>query len=145
MIKESFTMEVMRPLEEVFAYVSNFRNNPKWQDGLEETKQTPDGPTAVGTKSTDVRMFLGQRMESVIEVTEFEPNKRLAFKSVGGPIQFKSVQTFESIPGGTRSAMTFEAEPGGFFKLAEPMVAGAMKKSLEASTVKLKALLEAKT
>ena len=145
MIKESFTMEVMRPLEEVFAYVSDFRNNPKWQDGLEETKQSPDGPTAVGTKVTEVRMFLGQRMESVLDVTEFEPNKRLSFKSVGGPIQFKSVQTFESIPGGTRSTMVFEAEPGGFFKLAEPMVASGMRKNIADSTAKLKATLEAKT
>ena len=142
MIKQEFTQEIKRPVEEVFAYVTNFRNNAKWQPGLIESTQTPDGPAQVGTKVKDVRNFVGQKLESVYEVTELVPNKKVVFKSAGGPIQFQFTQTFEAMPGGTKIVSAVEMEAGGFFKLAEGMVAGSLKKDFDAGAEKLKALLE---
>jgi hypothetical protein len=59
-----------------------------------------------------------------------------------GPLQFKLRQTFETVGGGTRTAIVAEGEPGGLFKLAE----GAFKKQLESQLKsdgeRLKKLLE---
>lgn len=144
MIKQEFTQEIKAPLEKVFAFVTDFRNIPKWQNGVSESSQTPDGPTQVGTKVKMVRTLLGQRLEATAEVVEFVPEQKVALKTVSGPIQFQLTQTFSSIPGGTRVDIQMEMEAGGFFKLAEGALAGNMKKEFEAQGQKLKELLEAK-
>jgi uncharacterized protein YndB with AHSA1/START domain len=142
MITQDFTQEIDAPVGKVFAFVSDFRNNSKWQDGVIETTQTPDGPTQVGTKVKDVRTFLGQKMDSTFEVTEFEPDKKVAFKSTSGPIQFMFEQTFESTGGGTKLSVHVELEAKGFFKLAEGALGNNLKKTFEEQSVKLKSMLE---
>jgi carbon monoxide dehydrogenase subunit G len=143
MVKQDFEFEIKAPLDKVFAFVADFRNNAKWQNGLIESSQTPDGPTQVGSKVTDKRTFLGQKIEGTYEVTEFVPNKKVAFKSTSGPMQFQLAQTFEATPNGTRVSNHVEMEAGGFFKLAEGALAGNLKKEFEANSGKLKTLLEA--
>jgi carbon monoxide dehydrogenase subunit G len=143
MIKLDFTQEIKSPLEKVFAFVTDFRNAVRWQNGVIESSQTPDGPTGLGTKIKTTRTFLGQRLEATAEVTEFAANQKLAFKSTSGPIQFHFTQTFSSMTGGTKVEIHAEMEAGGFFKLAEGALAGNLKKELEAQGQKLKEVLEA--
>ena len=142
MIKQEFTQQINAPVEKVFAYVTDFRKNAEWQEGVIESSQTPDGPTTRDTKFKTVRTFLGQKLEATGEVTEFEPNKKFAFKSTSGPIKFSLTQSFESAGGGTKVSMLVEMEAGGFFKLAEGALAGNLKKTFEDQAVKLKAMLE---
>jgi uncharacterized membrane protein len=144
MIKLDFTQEIKASLEKVFAFATDFRNAAKWQNGVIESSQTPDGPTRLGTKMKTIRTFLGQRLEATAEVTEFAANQKVAFKSTSGPIQFHFVQTFSSMPGSTKVEVHVEMEAGGFFKLAEGALAGNLKKELEAQGQKLKEVLEAK-
>ncbi len=142
MIKQDFTQQINAPVEKVFAFVADFRNNPKWQNGLIESTQTPDGPTQVGTKVKDVRTFLGQKLDSTYEVIEFAPNRKLVFKSTSGPLQFTFTQTFEADSGGTKLGAHVEMEASGFFKLAEGVLANTLKKEFESQAEKLKSLLE---
>lgn len=142
MISQDFTQEINAPVEKVFAFSTDFRNNSKWQDGVIETTQTPDGPTQVGTKVRDVRTFLGQKMDSTFEVTEFEQDKKVAFKSTSGPIQFMFAQTFESTGSGTKVSVHVEMEAKGFFKLAEGALGNNLKKTFEEQSAKLKSILE---
>lgn len=142
MIKQETTQQINAPVEKVFNYVTDFRKNAEWQEGVIESTQTPDGPTALGTKFKTVRTFLGQKLEATGEVTEFVPNKKFAFKSTSGPIKFSLWQTFESVAGGTKLSLQVEMEAGGFFKLAEGAMAGNFKKTFEEQSAKLKAILE---
>jgi len=142
MIQQDFSEQINAPIEKVFAYVTDFRKNAEWQDGVIESSQTPDGPTGKGTKFKTVRTFLGQKLEATGDVTEFEPNKKFAFKSDSGPIKFSLMQTFESAGGGTKVNMHVEMEAGGFFKLAEGALAGNFKKTFEDQAQKLKSILE---
>ena len=50
MIKLEISIIVSRPIEEVFAYVSDFRNAAQWQAGVVEVRQTPEGPVRKGTQ-----------------------------------------------------------------------------------------------
>jgi uncharacterized protein YndB with AHSA1/START domain len=143
MIKQDFTQEIKAPVEKVFAYATDFRKNAEWQEGVTESTQTPDGPTQLGTKFKTARTFLGQKLEATGEVTEFVPNKKFAFKTNSGPIQFSLSQTYEAVAGGaTKLAMHVELEAGGFFKLAESAMAGNFKKTLEDQAEALRAKLE---
>jgi carbon monoxide dehydrogenase subunit G len=142
MINQEISQEINAPVEKVFAFVTDLRNVTKWQTGIVESTQTPDGPTKVGSQNKIVRTLLGQRVEATIEVTELVPNKKFAARSKSGPLQLGLTQTYESVGAGTKLTFQIEMEAGGFFKLAEGVLAGNMKKELEAQAAKLKQVLE---
>ena len=134
---------INRPLEEVFAFVSNPENSPKWILGISELTIASAGPIGVGSTYRSVFTFLGRRIETEAEFTEFEPNHSFAQKSKSGPFPVQNRVNFERDQGGTRVTLTLAGEPGGFFKLAEPLLVGMIKRQFEADFANLKDLLDA--
>jgi uncharacterized membrane protein len=135
---------VNQPVEEVFAYMSNPENDSQWQSAVLESGFLGEGPMAVGAKTREVRKFMGQRMESEAEITAYEPNVKVAFKSTSGPVQYEIWTTFETMDAGTKLTIVAEADTGGFFKLAEGLVVRQFEKELRADLARLKDILEAK-
>jgi len=142
MIKIEHSVVINRPIEEIFAFMDNPKNDPKWQSGVLESEQTSEGPAGVGATFREVRKFMGRRFESTLELTKHEPNKNIAWKTTSGPIPFELTATFESVEGGTKIAIVGEVEPGGFFKLAESVVERMLTRQVEADFGNLKDLLE---
>jgi uncharacterized membrane protein len=143
MLKIETSTIINRPVEDVFAVVSNLENDPKLSSMSLEVKKTSEGPIGVGTIWRVVQKFLGRRIESEVEVTEYEPNRKIAQKSITGPIPSAVIVTFEPIEGGTRVSFALEMEVGGFFKLAEPLVKSMAKRSIESDNANLKDMMEA--
>ncbi len=143
MIEAETSVVINRPVEKVFAFVNDSENAPQWRSSVLESRQTSEGPIGVGTTLAEVIRFLGRRIESTFEVTEYEPNSKISAKTTSGPIPFEVSRTFESVEGGTRLTVTIEGETGGFFKLAEPLVARMTKRQIETDHANLKDLLEA--
>jgi uncharacterized protein YndB with AHSA1/START domain len=133
-----------RPVEEVFAYVTDPANDTKWQSALLESGMASEGPMGVGAKVREVRKLAGQRLESIAEVTAYEPNAKMAIKSTSGPVQWEASYTFEPKDDGTKLTIAGQAEAGSFFKLAEGLVARQFEKGMQTAVVALKDLLEAK-
>ncbi len=132
---------INKPLEVVFAFVSDTNNDPKWQSGIDSV--VFEGPTnVVGAKWTEVRKFMGQEMKSTLEVTSFVQNQKFSAKVIKGPVPFEATVTFAAEGGGTKVTTHIEGEPKGFFKVAEGALKGQLEKSLEEDGNKLKALLE---
>ncbi len=48
MLKIESTTLIDRPVEEVFAVLSNVENNPKWSSAFLEVNKTSEGPIGVG-------------------------------------------------------------------------------------------------
>ena len=142
MLKVESTTVISRPVEEVFALLSNLENYPKWSSAFLEVQKTSEGPIGVGTTWRAVQKAFGQRLESEVEVTEYEPNRKIAQESTSGPIPSEVLLTFEPVEGGTRVSVALEAEVGGFFKLAEPLVKTMVKRNIETDFANLKDLME---
>jgi len=142
MIKNENSVEINKPIEEVFEYVTNIDNLPLWAGPVTEAKQTSEGPVGVGTTQTQVAQLLGRRIESSLEVTEYEPNKKFTTKSTSGPIPIEVHYNFEPVAEGTRLEVVGILDAGGFFKLAEPLVARTLKRQTEGDFKTLKELLE---
>ena len=134
-----------RPVEEVFEFVSNPENDTSWQSGLEESRLTSEGPMGVGSTHLVVRRFLGKRIESLSEVTRFEPNAKIGLNSLSPPGQFAVEYTFEPINGGTRITTVAQADSGGLFKLGEPLVMKMVEAEMRRDFAALKELLEARS
>lgn len=142
MVKVEFSRTINRPLDEVFAFVTNPANNARWQEGLVESRMASSGPIEVGAQMIDVRKFLGRDMESKLEVTAFEPNKKFAQKVISGPLPFEIIMAFEGVGNTTKLDLLAQGEPGGFFKLAEGMVQKQLQSQLEGDAERLKKALE---
>lgn len=142
MIEEEHSIIIARPIEEVFEFVADQMNAPKWQDGLLEVRRTSEGPVGVGTKHVFVRKFMGRRLEAGNEYTEYEPNRKIAFKSASGPMTFDASYLTELTPEGTRLTSRIQMQPGGFIGLAEPLITVGLRREMEANLGELKELLE---
>jgi uncharacterized protein YndB with AHSA1/START domain len=142
MVRAEVSTTIKRPVEEVFAALSDATKNQEWLSAVSETTKTSDGPIGVGTTYHSVGKFLGRRMESDVTYTEFEPNRRYVFETTT-PFPMTAAFTFESVAGGTRVDQVVDAEPGGFFKLAGPLLVAAAKRQFKNDLDNFRDLMEA--
>jgi len=133
---------IQRPLEIVFAMVSNYQNSALWVSGaLEHQKITP-GPIGVGTVIRTRGRFMGQQVEATRTVVAYEPPMRYAFRSAYQQVPFTTLFVFEAIPNGTRLTATVEGEPTGLYKAAMPLIFNLIRQQMEGDLRRLKKLLE---
>lgn len=142
MINIEDSIVIHRPIEEVFAYVSDLTNGPEWQTGLIEVRKTTIEPRGIGTRYTFVRKFLGRKLEASNEFTTYEPNNIVTFKTTSGPMSVEASYRFQPEPAGTRVTCQIEMKPEGFSKLAEPLIAASIRREMSAEFGYLKDLLE---
>jgi len=128
----------------VFGFIVRPENNVQWQYGSLMSVQLSPGDMQVGTVFRSFGHFLGRRIQSDFEVTEFETNKRFGFESVSGPIQLQAFYDFESLDRGTNVIVSSLINPGMFFRLVEPIVAGTAKRQFKENFTRLKEILEAR-
>ena len=76
---------VRRPSHEVFAFVADQTNAPRWQSGIVEVRRLTDGPPGVGSRHTFTRTLMGRRMTGENEYVAFEPGEQVAFRPRQGP------------------------------------------------------------
>jgi uncharacterized membrane protein len=138
------TVVVERPPEEVFAYLTDLSNVPSWQSGSVEVRE-PEGSLGVGTSYVQVLKFLGKRIETTLEVVEFEPGRRFSLKTLSSPIPFEVQHVLEPAGNGTTLTVTLEGEPGRFFRLAEGLVERNAQRQIEQDYATLKAKVEARS
>jgi len=131
-----------RPVEKVFTYITEYRNAPRWQPAILETRVTPEGPSQAGMRVTEVRTFIGHRIESTYKITELEPDVQVSFESMSGPFPYHGNIFFEPVDDATQLTYELEIEAKGFFKLAGSMLADNIKQEVETSLGLLKRLLE---
>jgi uncharacterized protein YndB with AHSA1/START domain len=135
---------ISRPIKEVFAFVADPENLPKWASRTYDVTKTSAAAIGVGTTFLGVGRFLEQRIESAQEVIEYEPNRKYVIKSRSGPLTFVFHYFFEPVEGGAKIIFIGEVEPGHFLKVAEPIFVSAVRRLCETDLRHLKELLEAR-
>lgn len=139
-IENSITIN--RPIEEVFAFIADVRNNAKWQTGVLTAEYTSPEPHGQGATFKYDAEVMGRTIITTGEVTAHEVPRLAAWKSTSGPFPMSGSTTFEAVSGGTLVKDKIEAEPGGFFKLALPLLMKQMQGQTAKDMKKLKELLE---
>jgi uncharacterized protein YndB with AHSA1/START domain len=143
MVNVEISVNIDRPVEEVFAYLSDVERIPEWNSMVDEVVPS-ERPLRVGSTAHLKMRLLGRRIEATLEVVELEPNRRVVVMT-GAPISVTDTWTFEAL-GENRSRLIYNTvgDTKGFFKLADPIVARVVKKQLTAQLETLKELLEAR-
>jgi len=135
---------VERPIEEVFAYLTDLERVPEWQTNVLFLQLQSPGRLRAGARLVELRKFLGRQVESIVEVTAYEPPHRYTIKVQSGPIPFEISNVLSESGGGTRIDALVEGEPGRFFALVEWRVVKAVERELWNSLATLKDILESR-
>ena len=109
-----------------------------------EAEQTTPEPPGLGTKGKTTGRFLGMRLETELEITEFEQDARFAYRSIAGPVERWGVVTFQPVDTGTRVSIEVGGDTKGFFKVADPIVLRIAKRQLQADVDTLREMMEAR-
>jgi carbon monoxide dehydrogenase subunit G len=123
MMKIEDSIEISRPPEAVFAYLTDPEHLPEWQTSTVEVHRDRSGPLEVGERFKEVHAAMGQKLESTVEVAESTPPSAFALKIVGGAMPLDGRWTFEPDGDGTRVHFVGEADVRGVKKLARPLLA----------------------
>jgi len=133
---------ISRPLDEVFAFVADVRNRPRWDDSVDSEELTSPEPIGVGSTVRTKLRSMGKDYEYTWEIVEHEPPNRMKVESTSGPFPTTLDFQFEGQDGGTRVKAAATGRPTGLMGLLQPMIARTTQRNLDRGYVRLKTLLE---
>lgn len=143
------SVEIGRPPEVVFPYVTDPAHFGEWQEGV--VSGATEGPGGVGSLCTMTRKIGGAERTSMSKITEYEPPRRWAIEGIDGPIRADVRVSVDPVSGGggsggpadlSRVTIWLDFHGHGFGKLIAPMVRSQARKEVPESCQKLKARLE---
>src|SRR5215218_2184432 len=138
------SIEINRPLKEVFDYVSDVGNYPVWMAHALEVRKNTESPPQQGERFTLAIKSVGRRFETPYQRTSYEANRQFTDRAVGGPIPNQRWESiFQEVPAGTRLMRAVEAEGGGLLKVLEALQKWAVTRKLRKDLKTVKDVLEA--
>ncbi|MGI9545410.1 MAG: SRPBCC family protein [Cyclobacteriaceae bacterium] len=142
MITVKVEIEIKHPPAKTFAFISNFENNPKWQEGMQKCTVVTPGDLQVGTQYNQEAKFLGKDIISTFEVTDYTPGQMVKAKSITGPFPITFKRMVENNNGISKVRAIIEGESKGFFRIAQPLMRWMVNRSIQKDYQRLKKLLE---
>jgi uncharacterized protein YndB with AHSA1/START domain len=118
------SIEIARPPEEVFSYVTDPSRLAEWQESVVTTRMEGSGTPGVGSRVVVTRRIGRVERTMTSELTELSPPRSWAVRGVDGPIRGNVNGTIEPLDGGARSRVTIELDlqGHGIGKLLVPLV-----------------------
>ena len=130
------SVTIRRPVAEVFAFVADGEHAGKWRPGVLDAQHVTG--TGIGaTYRQGVKGPGGRRIAADYKLTDYELNRRLAFKTIAGPVRPTGEFRFEEADGGTKVTLSLDAALSGIKKL---VLGGAVQKTMEAEVKALENL-----
>jgi uncharacterized membrane protein len=151
-VEESIVIN--RPCDEVFNYLADRSHDPKWMvsvlesQWLDASEPGSSEPASVGRRGRMVMKLQGRRVEFVDEVTDYQPGRVVAHRTVDGPFPLNTACLCDPTPDGCRATVVGEADQpigGVFAPIVEPFVARGVRRGFKADLARLKTILEADT
>jgi uncharacterized protein YndB with AHSA1/START domain len=138
MLEFENTIHIERPIEDVYEFLANFENLPKWNYYVLRVRKLTPGPVGVGTKYHQER----KTDQQTLTVHEFEPVRLLGVKTTpeSSP-QLEMVFELERDGDQTRLIDRWKLETGQP-RLLEKIAGGKIRSAVGENLDKLKALLE---
>jgi hypothetical protein len=140
------TADINRPIEDVFAFLSEGTNDPKFSPRVQAIAKTPEGPTAVGTVFTSTVKDAGMKTGRQFRITELEAPGKIRWAEVSKNVVTANEGGYdlESTGPGTTKVRIFNVLEGhGIGKLLVGFALSAARKDAPAFGQRIKAAVEA--
>jgi hypothetical protein len=138
------TIHINRPPRDVFAFVSDYQHDPRWRSEVVEMTYQGAGPNGLGRRALEKSNVFGRRLETLSEVTEYEPDAKIVSRSLSGPTPIVSYRWVTPDGAGTRFTYRLDVDVSKalFFRLLRPVLMPVYQKTLTSYLARLKQLLE---
>ena len=131
-------VEINAPVDEVFKFVADMRNTPKWNYYVTRVVQESGNGPALGARYRQTRKTDEQRYK----ISQYDPGCSLIVETLpGSSPEFKRYMRFEIMAEGTRLIDQWSLRTG-YPALLENLAGGRVRKAVAENLGKLKELLE---
>ncbi|MEJ1109600.1 MULTISPECIES: SRPBCC family protein [unclassified Kribbella] len=140
-MKFTNTITIDRPLSQVFAYLADLENLPRWNYAIGATRKITAGPVDVGSRYLQTRT-IPVHTEEQLEIIEFEPDHRLTIRGSLNSLPAQVTYTLRAEEGATFLTNTVDLQPPRHLKLVAPVATLRIKSAVAANLAVLKRTLE---
>ncbi|WP_370410206.1 SRPBCC family protein [Streptomyces fradiae] len=140
------SIDIARPPEEVFAYITDPSHLPDWQESAVKVTPRRGTPGTVGSQVAITRHMGKRDFDMTMQVMELDPPRSWHIHGVDGPVRGDVQGSIEPLDQGTRSRLTLslDFEGHGIGKALVPLVVKPRaRKEIPRDEEHLKGILEA--
>ena len=139
------TVAIDRPVEEVFAFLADGENDPKFSPRVLEIAKTTEGPPGAGTVYASTVKDAGMKTKREFRITEFEPPTRIRWAEVSKNLVTAAEGGYDLARegDGTRVTIYNVLEGHGPGKLIAPLALRSARKGADDFGQAIKAAVEA--
>ena len=127
------------PIDVVFDFLADARNETRWLPGAANVRLTSPEPLGLGSTFTGEYARAGT---ITIRLTRYERPNRLTLAGDGKTLRFTDAIELTPTGSGTALSATMTTTPKGLFRLFAPMMARVIGKQFQSNWDNLKATLE---
>lgn len=142
------SVEIEKPLTEVFDFVGThfFENYPKWAEELLEFQALDGGEVFVGAKARQSVLENGEPVESVFEITDYQPVETLIFRGLNSPYRHSYLLEGPRDRGPTHLTFRFELlDLDVFMRPFEKLIRAAIADGAENTVENIRNLIVAES
>ena len=134
-----FTTRIARAPEDIFDLLSDITRNSEWSPGFAGAQRATPGPIGLGSAFRTTAQGIGSL---VIQIEEYERPGRLAFLGRAKAAEIHHCFTLMPEGHGTRVTQRIDVRPKGPVRLATPLMALTLKRTIRHNTATLTRYLE---
>ncbi len=134
------TIQINRPVTEIFRFVSDFKNSPQWfppSIQLQKSGQLKVGEMVVGT-----RKLMGRNVFVNADVVDYVPNQRIAYTGIMGSYPFRSTFSFNFASSGTEVTEIMDVRIFWIYFFMRPFILRSIDSQMQTSLDSLKKVME---
>ena len=142
MFTESVSLLISRPIDEVFAFIADARNRPRWDDSVDTEELTSPEPIGVGSTVRTTLRSMGREYVYTWEIVEHQAPSRQTIESTSGPFPTTLEYRLTDRDSGTEVEFSLTGRPTGPLRLLQPLIARNTRNNLDRGFARLKEMLE---
>ena len=135
---------INRPIHEVFDFVADERNEPRYNPRIRRAEKLSPGPIGPGTRFRVGAVTLGRTTGMTIEYTAYERPGRLASSIHMPAADIAGTLRFDPVANGTRMGWSWQVRPRGLYRLLTPAIVRMGRRQEQENWGGLKRFLEAR-
>jgi len=141
-VRAELTIEIARPRDDVFAYLTDVSNLPSWQSGVHRAEIEEGGEARTGVHIRESRHLLGRELSTRLEIAELERPRLFCLRALESPVPFTVRHELEPAEGGTKLTVVGEGDAGMLPGFASGIMARRAKRQFRKDFERLKKILE---
>ena len=132
------TTVIRKPIDTVFAYVSNVSNDVHWRTGVTESGLRSGELLEPGV----IGYTRAGEAEGQWQVVSYKPGESIDWNLISGPYRGSGGYRLEPVADGTRFTLVADLEPFGAYRLLGPIFGWIGRRQNQRDVEKLREILE---